>query len=121
MFECSAAAERVIGNVEQMIGFVVRQFEFQYLYSIEGTNKSAGNSDLMDKCEPTVSDRFCFFGDFELKGGVGQLGCSEGGVNPVGSEVNLLLVLSEQFVYILFHLKSFLMAFGIDTIFGIPC
>ena len=118
MFQCSAAAEKVVGNVQNVIGFVIGQFEFQDGHAIECIDESDLIDELMDECESAVSDGLCSFGNFELDGTVRQLWSTEGGVNVVRSMCDFDLACFENLRYIVFHLKSFGMVIFTNSIFG---
>ena len=107
MFEGSASTEKIVSNVEKMIGLEVGKFEFQYFDGIEGINESALNDQLMNECESSVGDGGCLFGEFESNGGGGKLRGSEGSLQAISAEGNGALVGIENIVYICIHLKSF--------------
>ena len=107
MFKSGAAAEKIVGDIEYVIGLVVGCFQLQDLYRVEGSDESALMGDLMDECDTAVDDGVCFFGHFESDGGVGELRSTEGCKGAVGALCDFLLALVESFVSIFSHLKSF--------------
>ena len=102
-----------------MIGFEVRQFEFQYFYSIEGINESALNDRLINESESSVGDGVCCVGEFESKGDGGELRLSERGLATVGAKGDSGLVGIKKIVYSFTRLNSLFMVFRNDSIFGV--
>jgi hypothetical protein len=98
VFESGSAAEKVVTDIQYVIRFVIGQFQFQYLYGVEGIDESALQSDLMEESESSVGDGVCLVGHFELNGSFGELGRTEEGVEVVGAMSNFLLALVEKIV-----------------------
>ena len=111
MFQSGAATEKVVSDAKKMIGLEVRQFEFQYLYGVEGINESALNDHLMNESESSVGDGTCFVGEFESNRGGRKLRFSEGCLATVGSKGDGGLVGIKKIVYSFTHLKSFVVVF----------
>ena len=92
MFEGGSAAEKLVTDIQQVIGFAVGQFEFQYRNGIERINESALLDDLMVEGEASVGGGVCLVGHFESNESGGKLWCAEGGVQAICSEGDFLLV-----------------------------
>jgi hypothetical protein len=72
----------------------------------------------MNEGESAVGDGVCLAGHFESNGSGGKLWCAEGGVQAICSEGDFLLVGVEKIGYTLFHLKSLLVGWCDNSIFG---
>ena len=86
--------------------------------TIEGIYESALNDHLMYESESSVGNGVCFIGEFESNGGGRKLRFSERSLQAVCAEGNCGLVCVENIVYSFTHLKSFVVVFLNNSIFG---
>ena len=68
MFQCSATAKYVVGNVENVVRLPVGQTPFEDRNAIEYIYQSDLINKLMNECNTTVGDGSCLFGKIENDG-----------------------------------------------------
>jgi len=107
VFESGAAAEEIVGDVEPVIGFPIRQVKFQHGNGIEGGVKAGPKDDLMNQRQAPVGDGLCFFSELINDGSLCQLRLAEAGLGSIRSKIDLGLAIFNHFVYCCVHLKSF--------------